>query len=70
MRLRRLPISRYVKSIATQFVSVEMPNIPASEQSHQAKVAYFFESWVLYVEEWCGCKMAGRHVGLPNHGRD
>ncbi len=24
------------KSIATQFVSVEMTNIPASEQSHQA----------------------------------
>ncbi len=35
-----------------------------------SKVAYFFESWVLYVEEWCGCKMARRHVGLPGYGRD
>ncbi len=36
VRSRRLLISRYVKSIATQFVSAEMTNIPASEQSHQA----------------------------------
>ncbi len=38
MRSRRLPFSRYAKSIATQFVSVETTNIPASEESHQAQI--------------------------------
>ncbi len=37
----RLPFSRYAKSIATQFVSVEMTNIPASEESHQAFFLWF-----------------------------